>query len=79
MRVQISPDAPHFRFVAHQVEHSADNRKAIGSRPIEATKLYTRGSGSISAIEHQFHNLWGCSSTGRALALQAKGYRFDPD
>ena len=47
------------------LERTPDKREVVGSSPIRPT------------IELNLF-IWGCSSVGRAPALQAGGRRFDP-
>ena len=55
--------------IAQLVEHRADNAGVTGAIPVRPTKR------KACCIQRDYR---GYSSIGRAPALQAGGYRFDP-
>ncbi len=60
---------PFWAYSSVGLEHSPDKGKVSGSNPLRPTTsdydVWSFGSG-------------GCSSIGRALPLQGRGWRFDP-
>jgi hypothetical protein len=74
------------------LERAPDKREVSGSSPLRPTILLRRFATKrsekwevrsetrslTSHIQHLTTQLWGCSSAGRAPALQAGGQRFEP-
>ena len=58
-------DAPHWAYSSVGLEHTPDKRE-VGSSNLPRPTTYDAN-----------HLTWGCSSAGRAAALQAVGRRFD--